>query len=263
MIMAENKDDVLFLQKLDDLAQKSLLRYSPGFTHFLDGRQLSVAERYLKRYSQDLMCIKFGGFKDAERNVLGLFPKAVYDYTETEELLSMFEIKAVQIKGSGFGKFSHRDVLGSVLSLGIKRETVGEIFVSDSMMEAIVVLDKVACDYIVLNLDFVARDKVKICEINVLDLPVIEKRYSVINGTVASERLDCVIAMICGISREKAKSVICTGLVNVNHFEELRCDFQVSEGDILSVRGFGRFVIHEFSGVTRKGRDKIVIHKMI
>ncbi len=261
MINVDNKEDIIFLQRLSDLALMSVERYTPSFTDFLDGRRLVLALQHLKGY--DVRVVTSGGFCDAERKVVGIFPEDVYGYADEDELVSMFEYKALYIAGSGFSKFTHRDVMGSVLSLGIKRDKIGDIYVEPSNTASYIVLDKVAADYLKTNLDFIARDKVTVSEIEVDSLPVPERKYAVISGTVASERLDCIISLVTGLSREKSKTLITGGQVNVNHFEESRCDFVLSEGDILSVRGHGRFKIVEFPGVTRKGRDRVIIHKMI
>ena len=265
MIRAETKQDAVFLQHLEDLKDRCVSRYTTEFTGFLDGRLLSIAKQYLASFADDVIAVSFGGFHEAERLVIGIFPKELYafDGFEESQLLDSFELKAVIIEGSGFSSFSHRDVMGSVLGLGIKRETLGDIFVTDDGQKAYICLDKVACEYIAANLDFVARDKVKVKIIDVGNLPAIKKKFSVISGTVASERLDCIISLITNISREKAKMMITQGLVSINHFEETRCDTNLCEEDIISVRGFGRFVVKEFGGVTRKGRNRVVVHKMI
>ena len=71
------------------------------------------------------------------------------------------------------------------------------------------------------------------------------------------------VALATKLSREKAKQLVVSGMVNVNHFEELRSDFQIDEGDVLSIRGYGRFIVSELPGVTKKGRNRVIIHKMI
>lgn len=267
MIKVDGKDDSLFVQRLSDLKSRCTERYSPEFTNFLDGRQLRIANEYLMQFKDELVVFDFGGFKYAERKIIGLFPRDIYGYSdengENDVFVSMFDMTAVKIQGSGFSSFSHRDCLGSVLALGIKRETVGDIFVSDDGKSAYVCLTKVAADFVLENLESVARDKVKCVRVAFSELPVLEKKYAEIAGTVASERLDCIIGLALNVSREKAKQLIASGLVSVNHFEELRCDFCLCEGDILSVRGYGRFVLHELGSLTRKGRTRATIHKMI
>lgn len=261
----ERSDDILFLQRLTEIAGRCCERYAPEFTHFLDGRELRMAKEHLRSFKNDIIFVEYGGFENAERCKIGVFPKDVYGYDGfvEEELYEMFEMSAVVICGSGFSSFSHRDVLGSVLALGIKRETLGDIFVEEDGKKAYICLDEVQAKYLCDSLEFVSRDKVKVSMADVKSLPVLQKKFSVISGTVASERLDCVISLVTNVSREKAKVMISSGLVNVNHFEETRCDVDLSEEDILSVRGYGRFVIKEFGSLTRKGRNRVVVHKMI
>ena len=265
-MMNETKNDELFYQRLSELADRCLVRYCPEFSHFLDGRSLVLAGEYLKRLKgNDVRVLSFGGFSDAERRVVGVFPRDMYseDSVSDEELFEMFGLCAVEISGSGFSEFSHRDVMGSVLGLGMKREAVGDIYVADDKKHAYICLTEVAAGFLCESLEFVAKDKVKIRKIGMAELPVPERRFSVISGTVASERLDCIIALAANLSREKAKQLIVSGLVSVNHIEETRCDINLCEMDILSVRGYGRFRLHELGGMTRKGRNRVIIHKMI
>lgn len=263
MINRDEKNDVLFLQRLSEMCSRSKERFCPQFTNFLDGRALRISKEHLGKFGSDIIFVAFGGFSDAEREIVGIFPKDIYEYCELDELKEQFEISALKISGSGFNTFSHRDVLGSLLGLGIKRETLGDIYVEPDGKCAYVCMTKVAAEYVAGNLDFVARDKVNVSFIGLSELPEIEKKFSVISGTVASERLDSILSIATNLSREKTKQLIASGLVSVNHFEETRCDILLEEGDILSVRGFGRYVIAEFGGVTKKGRNRILVHKMI
>ncbi len=265
MIKLLSKEEELFVKQILQLCERCKKNYSPCFTSFLDGRAQRIAAEYLRFNEPDVLAVPFGGFENAERVQLGLFPKDVYSYEglEISELYEVFEISALKVQGSGFSKFSHRDVMGSVLALGIKRETMGDIFVADDEMSAYLVMTKVAAEYVKDSLDTVGRDKIKVGAVELETLPKIEKRFVVISGTVASERLDCVVSLALNVSREKAKQIITSGLVSVNHAEETRVDYALSETDILSVRGSGRFIIHEFGSVTRKGRNRTVIHKMI
>ena len=257
-----DKQENLFYQRLCELCDRCRERYLPEFTHFLDGRELSMAKQFLSS-QQEVRVVCFGGFWDAERCVVGVFPEVIYSGNSEEELYNLFDVCGVLIKGSGFSQFSHRDVLGSVLSLGIKRETMGDIYVDAENKCAYVCMDKVAADFVCGETLFVARDKVKCSLVNSTALPVPERKFSTISGTVASERLDCIICLATNLSREKAKTLINSGLVNVNHFPETRCDTALCDGDLLSVRGYGRFKIGELGDLTRKGRIRAVIHKMI
>lgn len=259
-----DKEDEQFLQRIYELCDRASERYCPQFTHFLDARQLEIVRRNISSYSDRILFVAFGGFSEAERCVGGFFPKDIYGFEQNEQkLYELFDLKAVEICGSGFSTFSHRDCMGSVLGLGIKRESLGDILVADDGKIAYACLSSVAADYVISSLEFVSKDKVKVKQIAFDKLPVIKKKYSVINSTIASFRLDCVISAAINVSREKAKQMIVSGLVKVNHFEQTRTDFEVCENDLLSVKGYGRFSVAEAGGVTRKGRNRIVLHKMI
>ncbi len=262
MSMTQGKEEMLFLQRLSELCERSRTRYCPEFTHFLDGRELSVATDFLNS-QRDVRIVRYGGFDGAERCVVGIFPRDIYSDTDENELYAMFDVKGVSIKGSGFSSFSHRDVMGSVLALGVKRETMGDIYVPDDSKSAYICMSSIAAQYVCDSLEFVSRDKVKCLVVEADVLPIPERKFAVISGTVASERLDCIISLVTKTSREKAKIMINSGLVGVNHVPEMRSDAQLSEGDLLSVRGYGRFKVVEMGGLTRKGRNRVVVHKMI
>ena len=263
--MSDKINEQLFLQRIEELAGRCVSRYTPEFTHFLDAASKRRAQDFIKSGFHDVIVVENGGFADAERRVLGFFPKDVYGFEVCDEgeLLSMFEISGVLVESSGFGTFSHRDVMGSVLGLGIKREAMGDIYVTDDGCTAYICLTNVAAQYVAENLTFVARDKVKCKVIDTSFFPVPERKFAVISGTVASDRLDCVLSLAAKISREKAKQLITSGFVSLNHIEETRCDIKVEQGDVLSVRGHGRFKLVEIGDLTRKGRSRTVVHKMI
>lgn len=262
MINAD-REQMQFVRKIVEKCNRAIDTYAPEFTDFLDGRNKILALNAVKEFSDKLITVCYGGFEEAERVRIGMFSKDVYGYCDSEsELYEMFDVTALQIKGSGFCEFGHRDVMGSVLGLGIKREVMGDIYLPDNK-SAYVCMSAVAAQYVCDNLEKIARDKVKVRIIDKMLLPAREKSFSVISGTVASERLDCIVSLCTGTSREKAKLLIGAGSVSLNHFEALKADELVMEQDVISIRGFGRFVLAERGGLTKKGRLKTVVHKMI
>ena len=261
-MISNDKQESLFYQRLAELCDRCRERYSPEFTNFLDGRELAGARQFLSSRNE-VRVVCYGGFNEAERCVVGVFPEVIYSENSDEELFEMFDVKGVVIKGSGFSQFTHRDVLGSVLALGVKRETMGDIYVDSEDKCAYICMTDVAATFVCEELTFVARDKVKCSLVDCKSLPVPERKFSVISGTVASERLDCIIALVTKLSREKAKVLVNSGLVNVNHFPETRSDATLCQDDLISVRGYVRFKMAELGDLTRKGRTRAVIHKMI
>lgn len=259
-----SKDEVLFVKHVNELAERAISRCSEQFTSFLDARSSTVALRELAGKSPEARIVTYGGFADSERKMIGIFPQDIYGYVSEDcELYELFPVCFVKITGSSFSSFTHRDCLGALLSLGIKRDTLGDIFVDDDGKEAFVCMTETAGDYVCANLESVARSKVKCSLVGCDDVPERTVRYKEIFGTCASDRLDCVICLATNLSREGAKRIICSGSVNVNHFEETRCDRNICDGDVLSVRGYGRFCVISLGGITKKGRTRAIIHKMI
>ena len=253
------------LERLEELADKCASRFTPVFTKFLDDREALIAKQLLKRYGDDVRTVFYGGFDGAERCAAGLFPAMLYAQSEfsDKELCELFELCFIRISGSGYRKFTHRDFLGSVLSLGVKRETVGDIVVDADKTGAYAAFTRPAGELVLRELCFVANDKVKLEAVSASELPAVSTEYRVVAGTVASFRLDCVLALALNTSREKAKQLISSKCVSVNHAEACKCDAELCEGDLLSVRGSGRYKLAQLGDATRKGRNRITIHKLV
>ena len=100
----------------------------------------------------------------------------------------------------------------------------------------------------------------------VFDLPddfEVKREFQRISDTVASARFDCVVSSVCGLSREKAQGIIRIGDAELDYFTEDRPDRAVSEGSIISVRGYGKFVVVSLSEQTKKGRLRLLANKYI
>lgn len=257
--------DEYFFEKLSDMTDKCLKYSSPVFSKFLDRKAQRLALEYFNARSNFLINFCFGGFPNSQRNVVGIFPLEVYEYfaQDNEYFKTMFDISCFKIKFSGFRDICHRDVLGSILSLGIKRENIGDIYVDKENLSCYVSCKRSVADFLLTSLEYISRERVKVEEIPYTLMPEIVSEYIVITDTVSSMRLDSVLSVALKMSREKAKRLIDMKSVSVNHELCLKSDFQIEEFDTLSVRGFGRFEVASASDITRKGRIKIEIHKMM
>lgn len=167
----------------------------------------------------------------------------------------------LHLKSSGYKELSHRDWLGSLMALGIKRETVGDICFFEG--ETYVFAEPKAAAFIENELSRAGRDKVsaEICR-----LPEgfkIETKFENISTTVASPRLDGIIRALCNISREDAAEMITGGLAELNYFTETEVDTRVSDGNIISVRGHGKFILDSTGETTKKGRFRILARKLV
>lgn len=240
--------DKLFISKLDDAVCLCQKRQTPYFFSFLSEAQQAQAQNYLNSIGFNNYSF-FGGYEQSERKVLCL------DYYEDNP---HFPINALEFKFRAADKLTHRDFLGALMSLGIERETVGDILIEDG--RCVVFVKTEISEYIKSQLSKIGRAGVKISDADVDFLPKgrgVEEKSAI----VSSLRLDNIVAAISGLSREKTKNLILSGNVTLNFIECTNISKTVGEGDTLTVRGKGKFKINGVMGETKKHRIRIsIIH---
>ena len=160
-----------------------------------------------------------------------------------------------------FKKLSHRDFLGSLLSLGIDRKCIGDILVFEK--EAYFFVTKDISKFIITNLTKVGNVGIKISEVNFDEVPKLEPKFKEINFTVSSLRLDSIVAGAIKESREKASGYIKNGLVLLNYIECMDISKEVKENDIFSVKGCGKFVLSEIGGKSRREKVFVKVKKYV
>lgn len=241
-------------------------QYTPQFTGFLTPEEQVAVQKLSKSYP-DVFVLFTGGFKNAERCIAAFFPGDIYAFPENDEQLCELEgyaeMEFVEIAGSGFVNIGHRDVLGSLMSLGLKRETLGDIIVTEDSKKAYVAVLPGIAEYIRTNLERVARDKVRVSVVDVRRVPEKKQSFSDMSLTLASVRLDALLSGMLSVSRDKAKNLIASGRVMINHSEVTRCDGDFFEGDIISVKGEGKFIVDAFLGQSAKGRYRVIVRKYL
>lgn len=240
-------EERLFLSKMCDIAEKSEVSHKVMFSRFLNPGERMLIE---SRMADDFSFSFFGGFDDAERTIVA-FGNAWEDIE--------YPLCAVKIECRGKKALSHRDYLGSVLSLGIKREHVGDILVKDT--DALMFLTDEISDFVLMNLNRIASQTIKIYVTDDLSQFETQRRFKEADITVSSMRLDCVLSAVTGRSRSQSVSLIEEGLCNVNYSTVKNVRAQVKDGDIIAVRGFGKCVIETDNALTKKGRIHIKIKK--
>ncbi len=249
--MAEiTAEDKLFLSRVGDMVKLSE-KGRTVYSQFLTEHECAVATAELNR----LMCRNYffdGIFEGAERKMLCVYSE--YFKPETED----FPMRLVTLEFRQESKLSHRDFLGALMSLGIKRETVGDIVI-DSGIAQIAVSETVK-DLIASEIKKIGNTGVKYNE-RFPGLLTKLQNFKEISGTVPSLRLDVVAGLALNLSRGKISSVIKGSGIEVNSMMKYDCSFILNEGDIFSIRGFGKFKLSEISGTTRKGRIHIIVLK--
>ena len=194
-----------------------------------------------------------GGREDSERVMLRFGDPRDIGYEES------FPIRVLRIapKAPKFAEqLTHRDFLGALMNLGIERSAVGDILVHENTAYAYVV-ERLA-DFMTESITRVRHTAVVGTLIDAIPaeaLPDISRQ----SLNVPALRLDSIVARVFGLSREKAKNLFAAGHVSIGGRECLSPDRKPAEGDIVSVRGYGKFVFYEVAGETKKGRLNVDI----
>ena len=253
--MEISKEDRMLLAGAEDKYMQCCQQYCITYTNFLDMRQRSLVEKALRESGAgwgDVRCEFYGGYGDAERTLAVFLP----DYADVGECpLSVIRIKTP----AGGRKLTHRDYLGSILGLGLKREVTGDILVTENGAD-IIVMEEVR-DFILLNYSKAGRTSLLLEEVPLSELHIPEQKTVMIKDTVASLRLDNVAAAAFQLSRAKAGEAVRAGLVFVNSMQSEKPDMQIAEGSKLVMRGRGKAYLRTVVGRTRKDRIFIEIER--
>lgn len=255
--MTENE---LLLSYIEDKIRQAEDQYRITNTGFLSPQERSQAAVCCRR--NGARHVFYGGYPDAERTILLLLPDyienpALFVPDESDNPLCLLRCTAPQ----GARALTHRDYLGSLLSLGIKRDVAGDILVGKDGAD-IVILKSIA--------SFLAENYTKAgnvplsCQIAAIgELIAPEPHIEEVRKSVASVRLDNMLDAAFGISRTEAAIAISHGLVYINDIEAAKPDARLVPGDKLVLRGHGKAVFREICGTTRKGRLSVLIERYI
>ncbi|OPX43237.1 hypothetical protein CLHUN_27850 [Ruminiclostridium hungatei] len=230
-------------------------RYSSFvYSDFLSPYEATVAKRVLDK-TAGVFYTFTGGYEGAER-VLAAMSQ---DFIDAEDALSSAPISYLRIRPLAEKELSHRDYLGSIMGLGVKREKIGDILVYENYGD-VFLIDKLA-EYISYNLDKIGNAKVE-CQLQqVYMYTPPERKEKIINTTVASVRADAVTASGFGLSRTKVMEYFRAQRVNVNWELVVNPSRQLAQGDVISIRGMGRILLDKVGGTTRKDRINIVVRR--
>ena len=234
------------LRRAEDLSRRCGKSGDVTGTFFLTPAE-QAALRAWSAYGTDCTLLFHGGAPDCERQAGFFLPY----YLEETDFDPAEHIRAVEIK-AGFGEPEHRDYLGAVLGLGIRREWVGDIriFGGTAYLFCLPSVES----HILGSLDKVGRYGVKTRTVALGDVPPLERRVKTVSFTVKSVRLDAVCAGLFGLSRTEAARLIEAGLASLDYLPCERCDAPVREGAVLSLRGHGKGRLVSCGGQSRKGR---------
>ncbi len=252
--VAENEEDRLLFAKLYDRLTGAERKNIPGVTGFLSPREQFLTRRLLP----DLTLYFYGGGPEAERAVCCWLP----DYLEPDWLTGE-DGPIAAARATYFEKdvLTHRDFLGALMACGIKRETVGDIYVGTGICDFLVTREILS--FVLQNFCSAGHTKLHVEQIPLEVLQIPQKTVKIIRDTVSSLRLDSVVGSGFGMARGKASALIETGRVSLNDLPCVKPDKLLAEGDKVSARGFGKLILSQVGGRTKKDRISITIQRYL
>lgn len=261
-----NEDERYLSAHISDLAALSRRSGVPHFSRFLNERERVVAADAVR--NDNAQPVFYGGYDGAARTMCGFFMGTyAEDYAECDckseyedECCKngLFPVCAVTFSFRECDNLCHRDFLGAILSCGLERSVVGDILVDKDY--AVVFCTETAVG--------IVEDISKIGSCGVvaergLSRGVPETKFLVLERSVSSLRLDCIVGACTNLSREKSSALIRQGLVNADFCVCQNTSGAIKQGTVISIRGYGRFRLSEVFGETRKGRLRIKIEKSV
>ena len=255
-------EDKLLISKMLDKIELAKTKNKIQYTDFLDGYQNHLLEKILIQENEENYIIS-GGFEEAERKCITFYPEKLKEVARVnyKSILPIVCIR-IQLPKEMYGQYSHRDYLGGLIKLGIKREKIGDILVFEDGAD-ILILEEIT-KFLLQNLNTLTRfSKSKIEQVSIKEIREKSVQKQEMRIMVASMRLDSVIAEILRTSRGKAEEIIKEARVFIN-FENIdKLTKQVKEKDLITIRGKGRFEIGMQEGTTKNGRIKIIVYQYV
>ena len=251
-IPPKNQEETVFCKKAYSICEKTEKMHLKSFSTFLDLREKELFISQFNKFKGIKLDFYSGIEGDCERLIA-----CVCD--EFDEVFPYeYPVSVLKSKINGDDKLNHRDFLGAIMNLMIKREYIGDIIVEDSLCY-IVCHNKMA--------PIIISELKKVCHSFVdfeyfYDTVVYNRKYSAQKSvTVASLRADAVVSAVLNCSRNDASTMIKQGLVSVNHLEIKRSDFEMVDKDVISIRGKGKYMLSFDGTKSRKDRFFITYYK--
>jgi RNA-binding protein YlmH len=255
------QEDRMCLSQVLDKIEFCKAREKLEYTDFLDMYQVSLVENFLKKvYFKNYQL--FGGYGESERKILIIYPEKYNEKMIEKNYHKMLKVVRIDLPEEEQGKYSHRNYLGGIVKLGLKREKVGDILVSDEGADIVVVQDFAE----ILKKELPSLTRFENSKISIEEISNIRKKEIKIEEVsiiVPSLRLDNIVSDLAKTSRSKAAQIISQERVFVNGKNETKLSKQLKLDDVITIRGKGRFVIKEFTGTTRSGRTVIKVEKYV
>lgn len=246
-----NYEDKILLSNLYDKIMLGEKIHSPVFTNeFYTPNLWKTITRLGNEFTVNIYT--YGIFEECERKTIAFSKESIYEYP----------VKLIKITNkSKFERLQHRDYLGAIMALGIKREKFGDLILDGDICYGAVCAD--VTQFVLYNLNYIGRCP---CEVKILENPGAEEikpKYETLSIISTSLRLDSIVSSLCSISRSKAVELINSGKVLVDYIETYEKDKMADFQSTITIRGYGKFKIIEEVGFTQKSRLRLSVRKYV
>lgn len=245
----------ILLRSVIDKVNLTIKKGVSTHTPFLNPEQTVKIERLVAAANESVAVKHLKLMPDAEYTIL--------QFSESDEFedvsSSICVIRLTYPKQ--FAELGHPDILGTLMSLGLKRETIGDIRMMPG--EVYLAVAGEMGSYVTNNLTRIKHVGVQATVIDLKDVPEVSQRFETIGVTLASLRLDVFVAAVTRLSRDKSQALIQSQKIKLNY---LICEDRAStlkEGDMISIRGYGRYQLQAVEGETKKNRLRVTIKHTI
>ncbi len=258
-----NEEDRLEISKLLDKIEFVSKRNSVEYTDFLDMRQRQLCEKALSELKYNNY-VAFGGYKTAERTAIILYPTKLEEVFKNEQFdfNTIFSVIRIQLPNELKGMYQHRNYLGAIIKIGIKREKVGDIIATKDGADVIVL--KEVEKYVLDGLKELTRfHKSEFSIFGLEKLNIEEPKTQKLEIIVPSMRIDSIVSESIRTSRAKGTEIIKEERVFLNHELVTKGSKEVKTGDILTIRGKGRFKVGNIVNETKKGNLVLEVEKYV
>lgn len=257
----KNQEDRLLVAKILDKLEFTKTKNKIQYTDFLNLNEQEIAMKVLKKVDYKNYYF-FGGKENSERKVLVIYPEKLTEEMSRKNDNKILSVIRVKLPNDLESEYDHRKYLGSIIKVGIEREKIGDILVE--RLGADIIVKNEVVDYLLQNLSQLTRFKsAEFTSIEISELKDIETCKIEISSVVISLRLDNIVSVLAKTSRSKALDILKQERVFLNHQVEIKPSKQVKVGDIITIRGKGRFEFKEIAGNTKKGRFIVKIDKYV
>ena len=227
------EDKILLAQVLDKIAFVDLKNKIQN-TDFLDMYQINLVQTFLKKNNISNYLL-FGGYDNSERKILILYPDKYNEEIINKNLSNIIKVIKIKLPEELVGKYTHRDYLGGIIKLGVKREKIGDILVS-KLGANILISDEIS-EFLMQNIGELTRfSNSEIILDDISNLEKVEVKKEEIKIIVSSLRLDNIVSELAKCSRNKATQILNTERVFINCQCETKKTKQVKKGDIITIR---------------------------